>query len=95
MDKKALLLVWYLLCHFGNLADATLTLYAVSHGVREANPIMAWLLNISPFLFAVVKIIVFSLAIEFVAKRQQNFLKWIALFYMTVLSWHLSFVFTL
>ena len=95
MNKKALLLTWYLLCYFGNIADATLTLYAISHGVRELNPIMAWLLSISPFLFAVVKIIVFTLAIEFIAQRSPRLLKWVALFYMVVYCWHLSFVFSL
>ena len=93
MDKKAILLIWLLLCHFGNIADLSLTLYAVSHGVQEANPLMAYLLDKSIFLFGATKIVLFSLAIEYIAKRRPAFLKPIALFYMLVMAWHLSFVF--
>ena len=50
MGKKAILLTWLLLCHFGNFADLTLTLYAIAHGVQEANPLMAYLLDKSLFL---------------------------------------------
>jgi hypothetical protein len=95
MDKKAILLIWLLLCHFGNIADLSLTLYAVSHGVQEANPLMAYLLDKSLFFFGATKIVLFSLAIEYIAKRRPTFLKPIALFYMLVMAWHLSFVFYL
>ena len=69
MGKESILLSWLLLCHFGNIADLSLTLYAISNGVEEANPAMAWLLNISPFLFSAVKILTFSIAIELIAKK--------------------------
>jgi len=95
MGKKTILLVWLLLCHFGNIADLILTLYAIAHGVQEANPLMAYLLDVSPLLFGSVKLILFSLAIEYIAKKQPKFLKATALFYMIILSWHLSFVFYL
>jgi len=95
MDKKAILLVWLILCHFGNFADLTLTLYAIANGVEEANPLMAYLLNISPFFFASTKIVLFSIAIEYIAKRKSALLRPIALFYMVVAAWHLSFVFLL
>tara|TARA_B100000287_G_C20077253_1_gene560885 strand:+ start:199 stop:486 length:288 start_codon:yes stop_codon:yes gene_type:complete len=95
MGKEAILLSWLLLCHFGNFADLSLTLYAIEHGVTEANPLMAWLLDISPFVFGAVKILAFSLAIELIAKKNPVLLKPIALFYMMVVAWHLSFVFRL
>ena len=93
MDRKIINLVWLILCHVGNFMDLLLTMYAISRGVEEANPIMNWLLGISPFLFSAVKLILFSLAIEFVAKRMPSVLKWIALMYMAVVAWHVSFIF--
>ena len=95
MDKKKIYLVWLLLCHVGNYTDLSLTLYAISRGVEEANPIMAWLLSVSPFLFGAIKLVVFSFAIEFIAKRMPGALRWIALGYMLVTAWHLSFIFGL
>ena len=95
MGKKAILLIWLLLCHLGNFADLALTLYAISHGVQEANPLMAYLLDMSPFLFGATKLLLFSLAMEYIAKRKPIILKPIALCYMLVTAWHLSFVFYL
>jgi len=95
MDKKAILLVWLILCHVGNYADLSLTMYALANGVQESNPLMEMLYNISPFLFGLIKLIVFSLAIEFIAQRAPWLLKWIAIIYMLVTAWHLSFVFQL
>lgn len=95
MGEKKIFLVWLLLCHLGNYADLSLTLYAISRGVEEANPIMAWLLSVSPFLFGAIKLVVFSFAIEFIAKKMPKALRWIAIGYMLVTAWHLSFVFGL
>lgn len=95
MDKKTILLVWLILCHVGNYADLGLTMYALANGIKEANPLMAMLYNISPFLFGTVKLLVFSLAIEFIARRLPGALKYIAIIYMTVTAWHLSFIFLL
>ncbi len=95
MDKKALLLVWLLLGHLGNFADLALTLYAVANGAVEVNPLMAWLLSVSPFLFGVVKVVLFSFAIDIIARKYPALLKPIAIGYMLVVAWHLSFVFLL
>ena len=93
MGKKLINLMWLQLCHVGNYMDLFLTMYAISKGVQEANPIMASLLNISPFLFCSVKLLVFSVAIELVAKKIPSALRLIALVYMLVTAWHLSFIF--
>ena len=95
MKNKTILLVWLILCHFGNIADMVLTFYAISRGAEEANPLMAYLLNISPLLFASAKILIFSLAIDLVARKHPVFLKPIGIFYLLVLGWHSSFVFIL
>ena len=79
------------LCHLLNFSDAVLTLYAVSKGIEEANPTMAWAISVSPALFIVLKFVVFSIAIEFIAKAKPILLRPIGILYMLVVAWHLSF----
>ena len=95
MDNKLILLTWFLLAHLGNIADTCLTLFAVTHGAEELNPLMAMLLSFSPFAFAATKFVVFALALDFVARKRPSMLKWIAILYMFVASWHVSFILTL
>tara|TARA_R110001592_G_scaffold23791_1_gene92815 strand:+ start:358 stop:645 length:288 start_codon:yes stop_codon:yes gene_type:complete len=95
MGKEKLALVWLLICQFCNFADAGFTLYAVSKGVKEANPIMAWAIDVSPLFFAVIKLTLFTFAIDFIAFRRPRLLRWIALFLMCVLAWHMSYIFSL
>jgi hypothetical protein len=95
MDKKAILLVWLILCHLGNIADVGLTLYAIHNGASELNPFMAWTLSISPLLFAVTKFILFGLAIDFLAQHSPIFLRWVAIIYMSIMAWHLNLLFGL
>ena len=95
MDKKAILLVWLILCHFGNAADVALTLYAIHNGATELNPIMAWAISVSPLFFIIVKFVVFSLAIDVLACHGPKILRWIAIIYMSVMAWHLNILFDL
>jgi hypothetical protein len=95
MNKKLILLVWLILCHLGNLADVGLTLYAIENGATELNPIMAWTLSISPLLFVITKFVLFGLAIDFLAQYSPNFLRWVAIIYMSVMAWHLNILFSL
>ena len=95
MDKKATLLAWLLLCHLGNAADVGLTLYAIQNGAEEINPIMAWALSVSPLFFIIIKFIVFGLAIDFLAIRAPELLRWITMLYMSVMAWHLNILFGL
>ena len=90
-----ILLAWLLLCHLGNAADVGLTLYALQNGAVELNPIMAWVISISPLLFVVTKFIVFGLAIDFLAYRASYILRWIAILYMSLMAWHLNILFNL
>ena len=82
---------WLVLCHVLNFLDATLTLYATSRGVEEANPIMAWTLEVSPLFFAVVKFTVFGVAIGFLAQTRPSLLKLVAALFGVVVAWHISF----
>jgi len=95
MDKKAILLVWLILCHFGNVSDIALTLYAIKNGATELNPLMAYALEVSPLFFIIVKFVVFGLAVDFLAKHAPRVLPWIATLYMTVLAWHLNLLYEL
>jgi len=49
-----------------NSLDATLTVYAIENlGAREANPLMKMLIDISPLLFFVFKVVLVSVCIGF------------------------------
>tara|TARA_R100000234_G_C4995545_1_gene177698 strand:- start:459 stop:746 length:288 start_codon:yes stop_codon:yes gene_type:complete len=95
MGKEKLALAWLLICQFCNFADAFFTLYAVSKGVKEANPVMAWAIETSPLFFAITKLVVFTLAIDYIASRRPWVLRYVALLLMCVVAWHISFVFNL
>ena len=82
---------WLVLCHVLNFLDATLTLYAVSRGVEEANPIMAWALEVSPLFFVAVKFTVFGIAIDFLARKRPTFLVPVAVLFGLVVAWHITF----
>ena len=92
MDEKLRYLGWFLLAHLVNFADACLTLFAVSRGAVELNPLMAVLINGSPFLFLLTKFLLFAFAVDFMSRHKPQFLKWVAALYLTVSAWHLSFV---
>ena len=79
------------LCHVLNFLDATLTLYATSKGIEEANPIMAWTLEVSPLFFVVVKFSVFGVAIDFLARKRPTCLVPVAVLFGLVVAWHLTF----
>ena len=93
MAKHINLLVWFFICHIANLLDAIFTLNAVSKGVEELNPLMAYLIEQSPILFFIVKIVLFGLAIDLLARRRPTWLRPVGYVYIMVLVWHLSFVF--
>ena len=82
---------WLIKCHVLNALDAALTLYAVSKGVEEANPVMAWTLAISPLLFVFVKFAVFTVAIHFLARNRPCCLPPIAALFGIVVLWHVGF----
>ena len=86
---------WFLICHLCNIFDALFTIYAVSKGVDEANPIMAWAIEVSPLFFITTKLIVFTIAINFLSKNKPAIIKWVASLFILVMLWHLSFLFIL
>jgi protein-S-isoprenylcysteine O-methyltransferase Ste14 len=92
MAQKINLLAWFFICHIGNIADALLTVHAINQGVEELNPLMAYLIDISPALFVVTKITLFALAIDILSRRRPSWLRWVGLLYIAVLGWHLSFI---
>ena len=92
MDEKLRYLGWFLLAHLGNFTDACLTLFAVSRGAVELNPLMAVLISGSPFLFLLTKFLLFAFAVDFMSRHKPQFLKWVAALYLAVSAWHLSFI---
>ena len=95
MRKDLIAFSWLVMCHVFNFSDVVFTLYAISHGVEEANPVMAWALSVSPLFFVVLKLTLFALAIDFIAKRKPCLLKWIAVLLMCVTAWHINFAYRL
>ena len=91
MGSQYIHLAWFLLCHVFNFCDAVLTLAAISKGIEEANPVMAWALSISPVFFLAAKFIIFSVALGFIFRRAPALLAPIGIVYMTVLAWHAYF----
>ena len=80
----------YLFIYLLNILDILTTLYLVGTGIgREGNPLMAYLLNISPILFVCVKMGLITGCIYVLYKNREakmiNRMAWlIAGFYMAV-----------
>ena len=75
--------------HCLNFFDALCTLFVVSLGVPEANPVMAWLIESSPAMFVLVKFIVLTYAVELLRKLSPNMLTLALALFMGVATWHI------
>jgi hypothetical protein len=83
---------WLLIvCLLLNIADAGLTLCAISLGVVEANPLMAHALSYGPSFFLAVKISLFTLAATFLYFKRPRALAPVAIIYLMILIYHLLF----
>ena len=72
-----------------NLFDAWSTLFILDHGGIEVNPVMAYVINVSPWFFVSIKVILFGLAICLIATRSSHHLRWIVLLYGALALWHI------
>tara|TARA_R100000008_G_C3416887_1_gene82880 strand:- start:9 stop:296 length:288 start_codon:yes stop_codon:yes gene_type:complete len=95
MVRKINLLTWFFICHIANVLDAVFTLNAIDKGVEELNPLMAYLIDLSPYVFLFVKLLLFALAIDYIARRRPSWLRWVGILYIAVVGWHMSFIFLL
>jgi hypothetical protein len=86
-------LFWLVLCHVCNFLDAVMTLRAVNQGAKELNPIMAWTLEQSPGFFLFIKFLLFSYAIDFIAKRSPKLLILVGVVFLSVVAWHVHILF--
>ena len=71
-----------------NLFDACATLFMVSNGATEVNPIMAHAIEVGPAFFVAIKIILFTFAIILMAKRSPSLLVWVVGGYSLLVLWH-------
>ena len=82
-----------------NLFDGVLTLYALSYGVAEANPIMAQALVYGPVGFLLIKVGLVTTCLIFLDKfligRQRRLLTILVVIYAAVTVWHIFGVITL
>jgi hypothetical protein len=72
-----------------NLFDAWSTLFILDHGGIEVNPVMAYVINVSPWFFVSIKVILFGLAIYLLATRAAHHLRWIVFLYGVLALWHI------
>jgi|TARA_R100001163_G_scaffold62616_1_gene53569 hypothetical protein len=72
-----------------NLFDAWSTLFILDHGGTEVNPVMNYVINVSPWFFVSIKVILFGLAIYLLATRAAHHLRWIVLLYGALALWHI------
>jgi hypothetical protein len=91
MKSETLKLAWFLIAYIFNFGDAIFTMYAISMGATELNPVMAYALDIDPVFFLCVKVLVFALALEYIVRRAPRLLIYTAILYTFVMGWHLSF----
>jgi len=89
---------------FFSVLDALLTLYLIGHDATELNPIMAYYLNVGPYVFILVKYLLTSVAVVILLLCQHVFLRIMrihahSLFYliiaafMIVVVWELFLIF--
>ena len=71
-----------------NLFDASSTLFILSKGGIEVNPLMAYAIEISPWFFIFIKVVLFAIAIFLLARHQSRYLKWIVYCYGALAAWH-------
>ena len=81
---KALAIVAMLL----NLFDVCATLFMVSNGATEVNPIMAHTLEEGPVFFVTIKVVLFTFAIILIVKRSPSLLTWVVGGYGLLALWH-------
>ena len=89
MGKQITASFWLTVALIANYLDASFTLYAISLGVEEANPLMSWALEVSPHFFMVVKLSLFTCAAVFLSEKKPRLLPWVTMLYMSVVVWHL------
>ena len=90
MEKKVTVFMWLVIANIANFFDTIFTLYATQTlSIEEANPIMAWALDVNPFFFVVLKLGLFALAIYFIAKKRPRLLPPVAILYILVVAWHI------
>jgi hypothetical protein len=86
MDRKTkTLTLWACVL---NVFDVIATLFILDRGGIEVNPLMAGLIELSPVLFAVVKIVVFTLAVIFMARHRPKLVRWVVVGYGILAAWH-------
>jgi hypothetical protein len=89
---------------FFSVMDALLTLFLISHGAYEANPIMAYFLNQGPYIFFSVKYLLTSLGLiillffrnlifRTIKIKASALLNLIAGIFIAVVAWELYLVF--
>jgi len=91
MKDETKKLAWFLIAYIFNFVDTIFTMYAISGGATELNPVMAIALDVNPFFFMCVKFIAFALVLELIVRYAPKVLIIAAVTYTFVMGWHLAF----
>ena len=82
-----------------NLFDGLLTLYALTWGVLEANPVMAWVLSKGPIVFLLFKVVLVGICLVILDKKligkRRIILSLLLGVYVLVSLWHVFGAITL
>ena len=82
-----------------NLFDGLLTLYALTWGVLEATPVMAWVLSKGPIIFLLVKLVLVTVCLFVLDKKllgkRRVILSLLLGVYILVSLWHVFGAITL
>lgn len=74
-----------------NIFDAASTVYAMSEGASELNPIMRALIDVHPLLFVFVKVLVVGLGAAYLEHRNAVWALYVAnAVYVVVVAWQIA-----
>ena len=99
MENKSRLDLWLLCLVFFNIIDAMMTSAWLETGMaREANPLMRYCWELSPFVFLFVKLFVFNVCCLFIyahkeVRRAAKAIKFLTVVYGLLALYHLGFLF--
>jgi len=90
-------LLKYVLAFNGfNVLDAIMTLFVLSHGGRELNPIMVFLINSHPIFFVLTKLSLAGImTVYWIKKGHWKSIKLCALAFYSVCVWNSAMIFSI
>ena len=84
---------WIAAFNFLNILDALMTIFIITTGGRELNPIMAFLLTKHPLYFLLTKLVIAAIMTLYWIKRQSwRVFMYVSFAFWTVCVWNLAMI---